>query len=78
MAALPTPSRSTLLRRLKARAKFAANTPATIGDEAFQASDQYLGKLCLFRKGRYVAGYGNLADGQDGVSLATALAARIP
>jgi hypothetical protein len=62
----------------KLRARFAGNTAATIGDEGFQAADQYLGKLCIFRKGRYVAGYGNLADGQDGVALAKALAARIP
>lgn len=62
----------------KLRARFAGNTSAKVGDEAFQAADQYLGKLVVFRKGRYVAGYGNLAGGQDGVALATALAARIP
>jgi len=61
----------------KLRARFGASTPARIGDEAFQATDQYLGRLCIFRKGRYVAGYANVADGQDGVALATALAQRI-
>jgi hypothetical protein len=61
----------------KLRTRFGATTPAKIGDEAFQATDQYLGRLCIFRKGRYVAGYGNLADGQDGVALAAALAQRI-
>jgi hypothetical protein len=63
---------------VKLRAKFAANTAAAVGDEGFLAADQYLGKLCIFRKGKYVAGYGNLADGQDGVALSTALAKRIP
>jgi hypothetical protein len=63
---------------VKLRTRFAGGTPAAIGDEGFQAADPYLGKLYIFRKGRYVAGYANLADGQDGVTLATALAARIP
>jgi len=63
---------------VKLRAKFVANTAAAVGDEGFLAADQYLGKLCIFRKGKYVAGYGNLADGQDGVALSTALAKRIP
>jgi hypothetical protein len=62
----------------KLRTRFPGSTPAKIADDAFQASDQYLGRLCIVRKGRYVIGYGNLSDGQDGVSLATALAARIP
>jgi hypothetical protein len=62
----------------KLRARFAGNTAAKIADEGFQGSDQYLGKLCIFRKGRFVAGYGNIADGQDGVALAMALAKRIP
>jgi len=61
----------------KLRARFAGSSPAAVADEGFQAADQYLGKLCVFRKGKYVAGYGNLADGQDGIALATALAARI-
>jgi hypothetical protein len=62
----------------KLRARFAGNTAAAVGDDGFQAADQYLGRLCVFRKGRYVAGYGSLAEGADGVALAKALAARIP
>jgi len=62
----------------KLRARFAGNAAAAVGDEGFQAADQYLGKLCIFRKGRYVAGYGSLAEGADGIALAKALAARIP
>ncbi len=62
----------------KLRAKFTANTVAKIADEAFQAKDQYLGSLCIFRKGRFVGGYSNLGEGQDGVALSTALSQRIP
>jgi hypothetical protein len=62
----------------KLRARFVGNTAAKIGEEGFQGTDQYLGKVCIFRKGRYVAGYGNIADGQDGVALAAALAKRVP
>jgi hypothetical protein len=62
----------------KLRARFTGSTPAKIADDAFVATDQYLGRLYIFRKGRYVAGYGNLAEGQDGVALAAALAKRIP
>jgi hypothetical protein len=71
-----TPSAATETME-KLRARFGATTPAKIGDEAFQATDQYLGRLCIFRQGRYVAGYANLADGQEGVALATSLARRV-
>ncbi len=40
-------------------------------------TDKYLGRICIVRKGRYLAGYGNVADGQDPVSLAAALSATI-
>ena len=62
----------------KLRARFGETTAARIADDAFQVNDKYLGRLCFFRKGRYVAGYGNVAEGQDPVSLAAALAARLP
>jgi len=62
----------------KLRARFGTVSPAKIADDAFQASDRYLGRICIFRKGRMVAGYGNVAEGQDAVALATALAARLP
>lgn len=58
----------------KLRARFGETTPAKVADEAFQVNDKYLGKICIFRKGRYVAGWANVADGQDPLSLATALA----
>ena len=62
----------------KLRARFGETAPAKVGDEAFQFTDKYLGKLCVFRKGRYIGGYGNVAEGQDALALATALAAKIP
>lgn len=62
----------------KLRERFASAAPAEVAEEAFQAEDRYLGGLCAFRKGRYVAGYANLPRGQDATELAAALAARIP
>ena len=62
----------------KLRARFPGSTPAKIADEAFQATDQYLGRLCIFRKGKFIAGYGKVAEGQDAAALAAALAARLP
>ena len=61
----------------KLRARFGETTAAKVGDEAFQLNDAYLGKMCIFRKGRYVGGYANVVDGQDPVALATALAAKV-
>ena len=62
----------------KLRTRFDGAADAKIGDDAFQAKAQYLGGLCIFRKGRYLAGYTNLPDIQTAVTLAGQLAARIP
>jgi hypothetical protein len=62
----------------KLRARFTDTTAAKVGDEAFQANDKYLGRLCFFRKGRYIGGYANVAEGQDPVALSVALAAKLP
>lgn len=62
----------------KLRARIGDTQPAKIADDAFRATDRYLGGLCFFRKGCYLAGYANLGEGQDAVALASALAARIP
>jgi len=67
---------SALLEKWKAR--IGKTEPAQIADEAFTATDRYLGRLCVFRKGRYVAGFATLAEGMDGKAQAQALAARIP
>jgi len=62
----------------KLRERFGETAKAPIADDAFQVTDKYLGRVCMVRKGRYLAGYGNLADGQDAVKLATILASRLP
>jgi len=62
----------------KVQARFRDASPAKVGDEAFRAKTQYLDGICVFRKGRYLAGYANLPDSQEAVSRATKLATRIP
>jgi len=63
---------------LKLKARFGETTAAKIGDEAFVAADQYLGRLCIFRKGRYVGGYAVSDTGLDPSASAAKLAAKIP
>jgi hypothetical protein len=63
-----------LMTKLKAR--FGETAPATIADEAFTATDKYLGQLCIFRKGHRIGGYA--VQSGDPVALAGALAAKIP
>ena len=60
------------------RERFDGATPAAVGDEAFQAQAKYLDGVCIFRKGRYVAGYANLPASRQAVVLAAKLAARLP
>jgi hypothetical protein len=62
----------------KLRVRFGETTPAKVADEAFQLNDAYLGRMCVFRKGRYIGGYANVADGQETAALAAALAGNIP
>ncbi|MDE3167973.1 MAG: hypothetical protein KGN36_19385 [Acidobacteriota bacterium] len=61
----------------KLRARYTDTSDANVADEAFQAKDQYLGRLCFFRKGKYLGGYANVAEGQDPVALAQALASAL-
>jgi len=49
-----------------------------IADEGFQATDRYLGRLWIFRKGAYVAGFVNLGEGANADKGLGALAAAIP
>ncbi len=60
------------------RRRFGDSSPALLADEAIQARTQYLDSLCIFRKGRYLAGYANLPDTQEAVLQGLKLAARIP
>lgn len=69
-------SASVVMKKLRTR--LGETAPAALADEAFQAKDQYLGGLCFFRKGRYLAGYSNLSDAQSAVALAAALVSRLP
>jgi len=69
-------SASLALKALQGR--FPGAVPARVGDEAFEVNAQYLGGLCMFRKGRVLAGYVNLSTPQQAAGLAAALAGRIP
>jgi hypothetical protein len=60
------------------RQRFGEAVPAQVGDEAFQTDDQYLGGMCIFRKGRYLGGFANMPDPQDATTQAASLAERIP
>jgi hypothetical protein len=46
--------------------------------DPLQLTDRYLGRLCFIRKGPYLVGYANVAEGHDPAALASALAARLP
>jgi hypothetical protein len=61
----------------KLRGRFSEAKPVEIADEGFLATDRYLGRLSMVRKGRYIIGYANVADGQDPAALAKSLAARV-
>jgi hypothetical protein len=69
-------SASDMMKKLRERYSGAA--PAHLGDEAFQAQAPYLDGLCIFRKGRYIAGYTNLPDPQHAESEAAKLLALVP
>lgn len=66
------------MEKLKVRISQSGQVEAAkIADEGFKASDKYLGRMSVFRKGRYLGGYANLGEGQDGAALAAALAAKV-
>lgn len=60
------------------RAHFPGAVVAQVGNEGFAAKAQYLDGLCIFRKGRVLAGYVNMPTPQQAAAQATALAVRIP
>jgi hypothetical protein len=62
----------------KLRERFAGAVDAKIADGGFQASDQYLGGLCVFRKGRFLGGYAHASQPQDAARLANTLATHLP
>jgi hypothetical protein len=59
------------------RQRFGDTTPVNLGDDAFQSTDKYLGRMCFVRTGRYIAGYAITADGMDPVALSGALVQKI-
>lgn len=62
----------------KLRSHFGQVTSVTLAEEGFEATDRYLGRLCMFRKGRYVGGYAVTAPTSDPITLSRSLAAEIP
>lgn len=50
----------------------------SVGEEAFQVTDKYLGRVCVFRKGRFLAGAANFPESVDPLPLVNALAGRLP
>lgn len=62
----------------KLRERFEGTAPALIGEEAFQVKAPYLDSVCVFRKGRYIGGYANMADPKEAAAQAAKLIARIP
>ena len=62
----------------KLRSRFGETTGVSVADEAFEATDKYLGRLCIFRKGRFIGGYAITAPAPDPLTLATPLAAKVP
>ena len=62
----------------KLRSRFEDSTPVKLADEAFVAKAPYLEGICIFRKGRIIAGYTNLPDPQTAAARAAKLLERIP
>ena len=61
----------------KLKARFSQASPASIGDEAFTATDKYLNGVCVFRKGAFIGGFANLPEGRNGVAESEKLAANV-
>lgn len=62
----------------KLRARFDNPVPVNLADEGFQVKTPYLDGMCVFRKGRTIAGYSNLPDPQTAAAQAVKLLERIP
>jgi len=64
-----------LMAKLKER--FTASGQIAVGTDGFTATDRYLGRICMFRAGKRIAGWTNMAEGADPAKLAGSLAARL-
>lgn len=60
------------------RERFGTVAPAKVGDDGFEATVKYLDGICIFRKGKIIAGYANLPGAEDAEAAALKLAARVP
>ncbi len=58
--------------------RFGDATPIKLADEAFQVKAPYLDGVCVFRKGRTIAGYANLSSAAEAAAQAAKLLERIP
>ena len=62
----------------KLRARFEGAAATQMGDEAFTVKAPYLDGVCVFRKGRFIAGYANVSDAAEAGAKAGTLLRRIP
>lgn len=62
----------------KLRLRYPSAQPVPVADEGLRLQDKYLGGMCVFRKGKYVAGYANMPDGATAVAASSKFAARLP
>jgi hypothetical protein len=62
----------------KLRTRFGTTEAAALGDEAFQTTDKYLGRICIVRRGRRLVGYAGVPGHLDPVHLTKELLNRIP
>lgn len=62
----------------KLRARFEGSTPVRLSDDAFQVKAPYLDGICVFRKGRIIAGYTNLPNAVLAATQSAKLLERIP
>jgi hypothetical protein len=68
-------SASEVIKQFQTR--FPEAVPAKLGEEAFQVADKYLGRLFVFRTGRYIAGYAITEASADPATLSAQLAAKL-
>jgi hypothetical protein len=62
----------------KLRERLGETTPVSLGEAAYTGTDKYLGRMIVFQKGKYVAGYAGVAEGEDLTKLANTVFARLP
>ncbi len=55
-----------------------ASETASLGEESFQVRDKYLGRMCVFRKGRFLGGAVNFPEAVDPAGLAKEVAGKLP